>query len=577
MSRDIQGLRAELSQIRRALQEGSLLAHAPELKRSLTLGVDEMLDKADRQVEENLVVGLIGGTGVGKSTLMNALAGRPIASASHRRPHTDQVLVYRHEATTLPSNVGPGAPLLREITHDAEAIAQIVLCDLPDFDSVVPDHRRGVLDFMEHLDLLVWVVTPEKYADGGLYTLLAEVPKAGRNFIFVLNKSDLLFESVPPDEGYDRLARVSGLFARHLVSNGIDSPIVHCISAARVVEGAAAAPWNQFPLFRELLFQRRELKEISAIKSANLDVEKGQLLRSLDAEIMRVRTLVEALDRFVGEVERARSEWVHAGQRHLRRWVRALPLERMAGRENQGSPALAGPGLLIAAVARRLEPQDPCEWHAAVEEGCSEANRPLAGLRRELERLEDRMVHGVLQAGLPQTLVGEVRAALAFEDRWQRWTRGLEEKAEGLAAFSFAVPRKGFRWLQRVVHGFVFLLFVVALVRLDLILGLIQSPSGAALLSVVVSLLLGIFQASGVAALGSLLVLQLFLGWRFYGRHKKWLQQRSRRFIETLEQELTRLWEMELDDMVAACRNLVAARQAAIEEFEVLRGAGRDR
>ena len=45
-----------------------------------------------------LVVMLMGGTGVGKSTLMNALAGSSVAQASYTRPTTRDPVVYFHQS-----------------------------------------------------------------------------------------------------------------------------------------------------------------------------------------------------------------------------------------------------------------------------------------------------------------------------------------------------------------------------------------------------------------------------------------------------------------------------------------------
>jgi len=160
-----------------------------------------------RMSASHTVVALAGGTGSGKSTLFNALAGANFSPAGVTRPTT------KHSHACVWGMEG-AAPLLdwlgvqrrhryaRASALDAgeASLTGLLLLDLPDHDSVVSGSAALVDRLVKMADMLVWVLDPLKYADASVHRRYL-MPLAGHSAVttVVLNKVDTL----SPDQAND--------------------------------------------------------------------------------------------------------------------------------------------------------------------------------------------------------------------------------------------------------------------------------------------------------------------------------------------------------------------------------------
>ena len=192
---------------------------AAELTAALEVGapwldpalVDNAISTVERSMQrleldgQHTVVALVGATGSGKSSLFNALAVMEIAQVGARRPLTSEPMACVWGAGGSQQlldwlEVPPTRRMTRESVLDADdqvALHGLVLLDLPDHDSTEVIHRVEVDRLVTMVDLLVWVVDPQKYADDALHSgYLQRLVEHAGVMVVVLNQIDRL----TPDE-----------------------------------------------------------------------------------------------------------------------------------------------------------------------------------------------------------------------------------------------------------------------------------------------------------------------------------------------------------------------------------------
>ncbi len=174
-----------------------------------------------------LVLALAGGTGSGKSSLMNAFAGKDITLTGALRPTTEQALAW------VPDPIDAGVEALLDDLGIRRRVPQdryprLVLLDLPDHDSLMESHHVIVDQLLPHVDGVVWVVDPQKYRDPKLHEqYLRPLVAYQDQFIFVMNQIDKLSNR--------ELDSVRTDFLAALAQHGIRKPMLFLTAAAPAV------------------------------------------------------------------------------------------------------------------------------------------------------------------------------------------------------------------------------------------------------------------------------------------------------------------------------------------------------
>jgi GTP-binding protein EngB required for normal cell division len=244
---------------------GKVASSVAGVRERLALGVD------------HTVVALAGGTGSGKSSTFNKISRLTFADVGVKRPTTAKVTAcsWSDDAAALLDWLGVERE--RRITRAGEldapddaSLAGLVLLDLPDHDSVAPGHRDVVDKVLPLVDLLVWVVDPQKYADDALHTgYLRDSSGMEASTVVVLNQID----TVPVGQRDNLVNDVKRL----LRDDGLEN--VPVVAASTKTDVGIAA-------LRGLLEQTVARRSVSAGRAAGeLDAAASLLLSQTPAEV----------------------------------------------------------------------------------------------------------------------------------------------------------------------------------------------------------------------------------------------------------------------------------------------------
>ena len=238
MNRTLRFLLDELQRDLAALAPlDAMRAAAPDLD-PLVLDLEAQLERAAGAA----VITLVGATGAGKSSLLNALVGADVARPGTQRPTTSVPVIYRPRDADVGELVRglPGAtPEI--VDYDPEAAgpwSEQILVDAPDTNSIAEGHREVVRALAERSDVLVVVAHRQSVAELASASFVDDF--AGRRgLLFVLGRADELSKE-------SRRALVEQLRALARDRWGVEGPRIHVLSPTQARADEHSADWQDF-------------------------------------------------------------------------------------------------------------------------------------------------------------------------------------------------------------------------------------------------------------------------------------------------------------------------------------------
>jgi energy-coupling factor transporter ATP-binding protein EcfA2 len=289
-------------------------ARAERLRRH----VEDYLRPRALDASAPIVVVLLGSTGSGKSSLLNALAGRAVSPSGVLRPTTRRPTALAHPSDAAGLLPGLTARDAIELVVDPAARRGLVLVDAPDFDSVEVANRALAVELLEAADLVVFVTTATRYADQVPWTVLGRARQRGVPLLAVLNR-------LPPDAG-DADAVIADY--RNLLERGslVDAGAFGKLEVVTVPEGAIDAA-NDALDARATAPIRGALDRLVADDEARRQLAR----RSLSAALDGLPAAIEEIAREVDEEAAAATALLETATRAYRAQRDALAADIARG------------------------------------------------------------------------------------------------------------------------------------------------------------------------------------------------------------------------------------------------------
>lgn len=243
------------------------------------------LDALRIRLEAPLVVATFGGTGTGKSSLVNALVGQECSQSGRERPTTRRPVLLKHPQTELAALELP----LHEFdvtTVHSDVLRDIIIVDCPDPDTNEADAGAGsnlamLRSLLPHCDVLLYTSTQQKYRSARVLDEL-NVTATGCRLLFVQTHAD-----------HDVDIRTDW---REQLASTFEVPEMFFVDSVRALreQQAGQRPTGEFARLQDFLSSRTAAAD-------RLQIRRANLLDLIDSALQRCEQLAAertpALDR----------------------------------------------------------------------------------------------------------------------------------------------------------------------------------------------------------------------------------------------------------------------------------------